>query len=155
MFTNVVRSVAVTLLVSMAASAQEDRGAAPAEPDATAAALHRLVRDTAAGGPTAFTATWQWSAAEIALRRPAAAPPPAEPMPQRANGSFARDRLHVRFDEQPSLELASFGRHLLLREGDGAFRIASQHTTALAERPFALDPELLLRALAADRKSVV
>lgn len=149
MFPNVVRSVALTLLVSMAAAAQEDGRSAPAEPDAAAAALLRLVRDTAAGGPTAFTATWQWKAAEVAFRKAAAAPPAAEPTPQRASGTFGKDRLHVRFDGTPSLELAQFGRHLLLREGEGPFRLASQHTTALAERPFAVDPELLLRALAA------
>ncbi len=150
--------LATSLISCLPTTGQEATGQEPrpaeAARDAAATELQQRLLATAAAGPTAFAAEWVWPAGDLQRPiRPAAAPP--EPAPDRARGAFAADVLHVVFAGASPLELRQHGRHWLLREGAGPFRLAHAQAGPIADRPFVPDPPLLLRALAAGAPRVL
>lgn len=119
------------------AAQQAPVGTAPKDPGAP---LRQWLRETAAGGPTAFEVRWQPLAA-------AAADPVALPEVRVANGTFAPDVLHVQVQGDREPAWLQVGRHCLVREPDGPWCLRKGSTEGI-------DPPLLLRALAAEVTTV-
>lgn len=149
------RSITVALFLVLATAAPGQQPEQQSEPqsarqtpaDRAAGELQRHLLATAAGGPTSFAAEWVWPAGVLRTTLAGAARP--APAPETASGAFAADELRLAFpDDKAPLELVQQGRHWLVREGDGPFRLASRAAKPIADRPFLPDPQLLLRALA-------
>jgi hypothetical protein len=124
--------VALSPLSPAAAIAQTPAAEAPARDPV--APLRQWLRETAAGGPTRFAVRWQPLGSPLGGTSTAV---------KEAAGTFAPDLLQV-VGTQTWLQA---GRHTLVREPDDSWRL----DRAIPE---ALDPPLLLRALAAELTTV-
>lgn len=129
------------LLLAAGGTSQQptDVSAAPRSP---LAKLQSQLQAAADEGGWTFDAEWHWSGSEQPL--------PGKESPRRlarkVSGAYRGDRLHVRYDREPAVELLRVGDQSIVRQGDGEWRrTKADGDPALAYVP---DIQQLLRLLA-------
>jgi hypothetical protein len=138
------RFVAAGVLPVVCLAQQPPSPAAPGNDAVTA--LRQNLRDTAAGGPTAFDVRWQPAVSPGALgtKRP-------KPELESAKGSFGPDWLLVELQGGEHREWLQVGRHTATRSKGDAWQLSGPRQMSGA----GTDVPLLLRALAATTSAVV
>ncbi|MFN3243560.1 MAG: hypothetical protein ACE37K_18795 [Planctomycetota bacterium] len=140
-----IHSLLCSLLLSVAVLAQEDAAATKAAP---ASDLQKVLRAAALGDGAVFDVTWSWPITFVGSATTSRSGGSGK---EQLGGRFDRDAIAVDYDagRLGKISIVQVGRHTMLRDGDGPWRLDNLSGARALGLSFLPDPQRMLLSLAA------
>ena len=140
-----IHSLLCSLLLSAPVLAQEDAAATKAAP---ASDLQKVLRAAALGEGAVFHVTWSWPVTFVGSATTSRSGGSGK---KQLGGRFDRDAMAIDYDARRlgKISIVQVGRHTMLRDGDGPWRLDNLSGARALGLSYLPDPQRMLLSLAA------